>query len=122
MITIQAKPSGLRKWYFDRIDDVDWELDPERGKFHQLRQFCGLRLPRIREHWRVTYRVVPLWLILAAVSAPTAFLWYRDRRQPKGHCPSCGYDLTGNVSGVCPECGTNARSENAEDSDEKEAN
>ena len=21
-------------------------------------------------------------------------------------CPHCGYDLTGNVSGVCPECGT----------------
>lgn len=21
-----------------------------------------------------------------------------------GHCP-CGYDLTGNTSGVCPECG-----------------
>lgn len=20
-------------------------------------------------------------------------------------CPGCGYDLTGNVSGVCPECG-----------------
>jgi hypothetical protein len=23
-----------------------------------------------------------------------------------GHCPRCNYDLTGNVSGVCPECGT----------------
>ena len=22
-----------------------------------------------------------------------------------GHCAACGYDLTGNVSGVCPECG-----------------
>ncbi len=22
-----------------------------------------------------------------------------------GHCGQCGYDLTGNVSGVCPECG-----------------
>jgi hypothetical protein len=26
-----------------------------------------------------------------------------------GHCPHCGYDLTGNVSGVCPECGQSAR-------------
>ena len=24
---------------------------------------------------------------------------------PKGHCARCGYDLTGNVSGRCPECG-----------------
>ena len=23
-----------------------------------------------------------------------------------GQCLTCGYDLTGNVSGVCPECGT----------------
>jgi hypothetical protein len=22
------------------------------------------------------------------------------------YCDTCGYDLTGNVSGVCPECGT----------------
>jgi hypothetical protein len=22
------------------------------------------------------------------------------------YCPECGYELTGNVSGVCPECGT----------------
>ncbi|MHC4090717.1 MAG: hypothetical protein ACYSVY_10655 [Planctomycetota bacterium] len=26
-------------------------------------------------------------------------------RYPKGCCQGCGYDLTGNVSGVCPECG-----------------
>jgi hypothetical protein len=26
-------------------------------------------------------------------------------RPPAGHCTACGYDLTGNVSGVCPECG-----------------
>jgi hypothetical protein len=23
-----------------------------------------------------------------------------------GHCGNCDYDLTGNVSGTCPECGT----------------
>jgi hypothetical protein len=27
------------------------------------------------------------------------------QRLAKGQCPHCGYDLTGNVSGVCPECG-----------------
>lgn len=30
----------------------------------------------------------------------------RGRRVPPGCCPACRYDLTGNVSGVCPECGT----------------
>ena len=34
-----------------------------------------------------------------------------DRRRKQGNrrddntCPSCGYDLTGNETGVCPECG-----------------
>jgi hypothetical protein len=31
-----------------------------------------------------------------------------DRHQP-GTCRSCGYNLTGNISGVCPECGTRIR-------------
>ena len=26
-------------------------------------------------------------------------------RKREGLCPRCGYDLTGNVSGTCPECG-----------------
>jgi len=30
----------------------------------------------------------------------------RSRRLKTGVCAKCGYDLTGNVSGVCPECGT----------------
>ena len=29
----------------------------------------------------------------------------RRQRKP-GHCPGCDYDLTRNVSGVCPECDT----------------
>ena len=29
----------------------------------------------------------------------------RRRRVAAGLCASCGYDLTGNTSGVCPECG-----------------
>jgi predicted RNA-binding Zn-ribbon protein involved in translation (DUF1610 family) len=29
-------------------------------------------------------------------------------RDQKGLCRSCGYNLTGNMSGVCPECGTRA--------------
>ena len=32
---------------------------------------------------------------------------YWQVRPPPPHCcPTCGYDLTANVSGVCPECGT----------------
>lgn len=33
--------------------------------------------------------------------------WFYPTRRPYplGHCRHCGYNLTGNISGVCPECG-----------------
>jgi hypothetical protein len=54
----------------------------------------------------------PLWLpaILTALM-PGMWLYslVRRRRQFKlGQCSHCGYSLTGNTSGVCPECGTPA--------------
>ena len=49
---------------------------------------------------------VPIWMPFLMFALPTAFLWHRDRRSfPPGACQRCGYDLTGNVSGRCPECG-----------------
>jgi uncharacterized paraquat-inducible protein A len=48
--------------------------------------------------------------------ADTGFWFYRERniarrklqhrRRAMGCCIKCGYSLTGNSSGVCPECGT----------------
>src|SRR5262245_24466128 len=54
---------------------------------------------------------IPLLPISIAVSVLSAFFWWREwlrehRHFPFGHCRRCGYDLTGNTSGVCPECGT----------------
>ena len=54
--------------------------------------------------------LIPLWLPLVIIALPTARVWWTDYRRPKpGHC-KCGYDLTGNVSGVCPECGQETKS------------
>jgi hypothetical protein len=51
--------------------------------------------------------MVPLWIPIVLVAFPTAVLWRRDhRRFSPGHCRKCGYNLTGNVTGRCPECGT----------------
>ena len=51
--------------------------------------------------------VIPLWLPLACVTLLTVVLFTRNRAQRiDGLCRKCGYDLTGNESGVCPECGT----------------
>jgi hypothetical protein len=75
------------KWSLPSIDIDEYQL----GVIHEY-------------HLGVT---VPLWTPFLLVAIPTAILWWRDRRRfRQGHCQHCGYDLTGNVSGVCPECGT----------------
>ncbi len=51
---------------------------------------------------------LPFWMPLLAIALPTVWLWRRDSRHPPGHCRKCGYDLTGNVTGVCSECGVKA--------------
>ena len=53
---------------------------------------------------------VPLWfaaLAFAILPIGRGVRWrlYRGRIRT-GLCPACGYNLTGNVSGVCPECGS----------------
>jgi hypothetical protein len=53
---------------------------------------------------------LPLWapVVLFGACPTIAFIRgpvRRWRRRRKGLCLACGYDLTGNVTGVCPECG-----------------
>jgi hypothetical protein len=67
-----------------------------------------------RGPYRVTWAVFPLWvptLTLAVLgSVPIALGPARRRwRQWMGHCVVCGYNLYGNRSGRCPECGNRYR-------------
>jgi len=57
------------------------------------------------------YRLyLPHWLICCGFVAVPAYWYWRPRRKKHaeavGQCLACGYNLTGNASGVCPECGT----------------
>ena len=62
------------------------------------------------EDWEI------VWGSVLLVGAPVFLcFWLRwilrvnlDRGPKPGHC-ACGYNLTGNVSGVCPECGTQVK-------------
>jgi hypothetical protein len=58
-----------------------------------------------QQHWKEVS--IPLWIPAVGAGIPTIMLWRADRRRRlRGCCRRCGYDLTGNVSGRCPECGT----------------
>src|SRR2546423_7999114 len=54
--------------------------------------------------------VVPLWAACAlfaalpAVRTPGIIRRGRMKRRARGQCGHCGYNLTGNASGICPEC------------------
>ncbi|MBP7748089.1 MAG: hypothetical protein KA383_18400 [Phycisphaerae bacterium] len=62
--------------------------------------------PRAHVDWPSWSFEIPLWVTFVACAAPTGLMWWRDRlRRRPGFCERCGYDLTGNVSGRCPECG-----------------
>jgi hypothetical protein len=107
---------------------TDWRVSLSDGqvwlwRLHNVRmRFDGWHvyydLPRPRSSFGMTWvprfgladggtaiLQLPLWFIVLVAAIPTALLWYRDSPPPKGCCRKCGYDLTGNVSGVCPECG-----------------
>ena len=66
----------------------------------------GLTRPSLQTRQFRTDLWFPLWIVFAAVSVPTAIIWIWSSPPRPGHCVSCGYDLTGNKSGRCPECGT----------------
>lgn len=56
------------------------------------------------------YAGAPWWFAcMILVSYPAWFLVRGSlrlrRRRRQGLCLACGYNLTGNVSGICPECG-----------------
>ena len=45
-------------------------------------------------------------LFAMAMSCQIAYLLKNKRTRAKGRpCVNCGYDLRGNTSGICPECG-----------------
>ena len=89
-------------WYRNRDVDLGWwpsyddSTSPAAGPF--LRQ-------------RTRRLIVPLWIPFLLTAIATIMLWRRDRRRLVGHCRKCEYDLTGNVTGVCSECGTKVSAE-----------
>jgi hypothetical protein len=75
-----------------RVAAHTWNLVVAHGE-----QFPGLRII-----------VVKLWAIVVPLACPFAIMTWRLGRRGRSNrsCSHCGYNLAGNTSGVCPECGT----------------
>ncbi len=84
----RAIPAKDRRWPW--IPLPRWERDTDRS---------GRTLDVVR---------VPIWMLLIPSLGMAARLWRASRAPEVGRCPSCRYDLSGNASGACPECGAAA--------------
>ncbi len=84
--------------------NLDWDAQP-RISITECRRYQWT--PHVVP--AASFFFFPFWLVLSVFVPVTGILWWRDRRRPEpGHC-RCGYNLTGNVSGRCPECGAAVR-------------
>ncbi len=73
------------------------------------RSWSSGRLPRIAldtavQIWSTSLLAAAIFSAAPATWIYTQALAWRQRITP-GLCPVCDYDLTGNASGACPECG-----------------
>ena len=122
-LTTRSAEHWHREWEFDTkrgvgvIAIADGELALWHGRNAiasdplSFRFSCGGLVIDVNEYQAgQTTVVLPLWVlaglfalypILVSMRGP-ARRWHRRR---KGLCIACAYNLKGNVSGVCPECG-----------------
>jgi hypothetical protein len=100
-------PTARFPWGYKAIWEkgLRWEFDDEGFLTARDRQL-GL-VAVIDVNWVVANCAV--WTGGGLLGYGVHQLWgavrRRSPRYKPGRCRSCGYDLTGNVSGVCPECG-----------------
>lgn len=82
------------------------------GPFSNIEPGFGalLRIPKVYFGPCCATIRVPFWVPYLGTLAIVSLLYWISRRRPAGQCQECSYDLTGNTSGVCPECGTTTAS------------
>ena len=106
-------------WYWTQSPQFDLYrvFPPQPGERTWQKDFAGCRFTRVIElngnnspSTLGVVVIVPYAYVCAVLTVlPVVYAWRLQRYRMavrKGLCLVCRYDLTGNVSGVCPECGT----------------
>ncbi len=122
-------------WRFPRVKPRQWDFDAApiplkagevsrySGPWGWHMESCG-RIERLfgrrglsRDHcraWRRHKVIMSVPVLLLPFILATTLLWSSELKQywrrvlgvyPADYCQSCGYNLTGNTSGICSECG-----------------
>jgi hypothetical protein len=94
--TLSVSISGPWK-SFHRFEGLQWQVDAPAWSLRWM--------PSYRRIGKFTFVTVPLWVFFVAGIVGMVKLCCSDRRSGGNACLGCGYDLQGNVSGRCPECG-----------------
>lgn len=93
------------------LDMVEWESGPPRNGWsieasHNSRMLWNWQFMLSSE---AALLYGPLWPAKLSLTGIAILAWTVSRprtRMMAGCCRNCTHDLTGNGSGVCPECGT----------------
>ena len=113
------------------IISITFWADPSSGRFPGVRSYSSPTAPRRYDprgfefgYWtgntvlgagsEVRLGVPHLFVIIVGGTVPLLVVLRTMRRSQRVRsrlCGTCAYDLTGNVSGVCPECGTPVQSD-----------
>ncbi len=105
-------------WYnkhWPHVDALHEILDPGGPFGACILDFCCMSIPMPMEpRMHIRALALPTWLVAVMFSIFPAVAFIRGplrrrRRRKRGLCISCGYNLTGNESGVCSECGEDVR-------------
>ena len=102
--------------YFDPHTPPGWFWEVPRAEVYSMPgvplTFLSRRHLVMGVHSPIWMLDVPLWTIFVVTTPYPTIAFIRGplrrwRRRKRGECVNCGYDLTGNVTGVCSECGVN---------------
>jgi len=94
----RAGPAG---WSAVRVEKCVGEMGRPYYPWHH---YCGFVRPK-HPILGDPLILIPLWPFVLASAIITTILLVKSRSHPAGHCSRCAYDLTGNTTGICPECG-----------------
>lgn len=90
-----------------RLVHKPWQFAIRKGERSYVTPYQNLTQ---QIQWNSLMVVIPLWLpgvaLVVVAGVPLVLCVRRVRRRRRlGECLECGYNLTHNVSGICPECG-----------------